>query len=88
MELFRTKAASSNYGIGKDGRIAMYIEENDCSYCWSSESYNNRVIRIKYASDTKKPFAVNDKVYAALIDLLVDICKRNDIKKLLWKADK
>lgn len=87
-ELFQTKAASSNYGIGKDGRIGMYVEEKDRSYCSSSAANDNRAITIECASDTKEPFAVNDKVYAALIDLLVDVCKRNDIKKLLWKADK
>ena len=87
-ELFQTKAASSNYGIGKDGRIAMYVEEKDRSYCSSSAANDNRAITIECASDTKEPFAVNDKVYAALIDLLVDICKRNGIPKLLWKADK
>ena len=87
-ELFQTKAASSNYGIGKDGRIAMYVEEKDRSYCSSSATNDNRAITIECASDTKEPFAVNDKVYAALIDLLTDICKRNDIKKLLWRADK
>ena len=87
-ELFQTKAASSNYGIGKDGRIAMYVEEKDRSYCSSSASNDNRAITIECASDTKEPFAVNDKVYAALIDLLVDICKRNGIPKLLWCADK
>ena len=87
-ELFQTKAASSNYGIGKDGRIAMYVEEKDRSYCSSSAANDNRAITIECASDTKEPFAVNNKVYAALIDLLVDICKRNGIPKLLWKADK
>ena len=87
-ELFQTKAASSNYGIGKDGRIAMYVEEKDRSYCSSSASNDNRAITIECASDTKEPFAVNDKVYAALIDLLVDICTRNGIQKLLWRADK
>ena len=87
-ELFQTKAASSNYGIGKDGRIAMYVEEKDRSYCSSSAANDNRAITIECASDTKEPFAVNDKVYAALIDLLVDICKRNGIPKLLWRADK
>ena len=87
-ELFQTKAASSNYGIGKDGRIAMYVEEKDRSYCSSSAANDNRAITIECASDTKEPFAVNDKVYAALIDLLTDICKRNGIPKLLWKADK
>lgn len=87
-ELFQTKAASSNYGIGKDGRIAMYVEEKDRSYCSSSASNDNRAITIECASDTREPFAVNDKVYAALIDLLVDICTRNGIPKLLWRADK
>ena len=87
-ELFQTKAASSNYGIGKDGRIAMFVEEKDRSYCSSSVSNDNRAITIECASDTKEPFAVNDKVYAALIDLLVDICTRNGIQKLLWRADK
>ena len=87
-ELFQTKAASSNYGIGKDGRIAMYVEEKDRSYCSSSASNDNRAITIECASDTKEPFAVNGKVYAALIDLLADICTRNGIPKLLWRADK
>ena len=87
-ELFQTKAASSNYGIGKDGRIAMYVEEKDRSYCSSSAANDNRAITIECASDTKEPFAVNDKVYAALIDLLTVICKRNGIPKLLWRADK
>lgn len=87
-ELFQTKKCSSNYGIGKDGRIAMFVEEKDRSYCSSSASNDNRAITIECASDTKEPFAVNDKVYAALIDLLVDICTRNGIPKLLWRADK
>ena len=87
-ELFQTKAASSNYGIGKDGRIGMYVEEKDRSYCSSSASNDNRAITIECASDIAEPFAVNGKVYAALIDLLADICRRNGIPKLLWKADK
>ena len=87
-ELFQTKKCSSNYGIGKDGRIGMYVEEKDRSYCSSSAENDNRAITIECASDTKEPFAVNDKVYAALINLLVDVCKRNGIPKLLWRADK
>ena len=87
-ELFQTKKCSSNYGIGKDGRIGMYVEEKDRSYCSSSAANDNRAITIECASDTKEPFAVNDKVYAALIDLLADICTRNGIPKLLWRADK
>lgn len=82
-----SKDASSNYGIGYDGRIGMYCEEKDRSWCSSSSSNDNRAITIEVASDTTHPYAVNEKAYAALLDLVTDICKRNGIKKLLWKAD-
>ena len=83
-----SRQASSNYGIGKDGRIGMYVEEKDRSWCSSNAANDHRAITIEVASDTEHPYAVNDKAYAALIDLLVDICQRNDIKELKWKADK
>ena len=83
-----SRRASSNYGIGYDGKIGMYVEEKDRSWCSSSSANDNRAITIEVASDTKHPYAVNDKAYAALIELLVDICKRNDIKELKWKGDK
>ena len=87
-ELFQTKEASSNYGIGRDGRIGMYVEEKDRSWCSSNAANDNRAITIECASDTSEPYAVNDKVYNSLIKLLVDICKRNGIKKLVWSTSK
>ena len=83
-----TRQASSNYGIGYDGRIGMYVEEKDRSWCSSSASNDHRAVTIEVASDTTEPYAVTDKAYAALIDLVTDICKRNGIKALLWKGDK
>ena len=83
-----SRQASSNYGIGYDGRIGMYVEEKDRSWCSSNAANDNRAITIEVASDTKEPYAVNAKAYAALIDLLVDICKRNGIKELLWSTNK
>lgn len=83
-----SRQASSNYGIGYDGRIGMYVEEKDCSWCSSNAANDNRAITIEVASDTKEPYAVNAKAYAALIDLLVDICKRNGIKELVWSTNK
>ena len=83
-----SRQASSNYGIGYDGRIGMYVEEKDRSWCSSSASNDHRAITIEVASDTTHPYAVNDKAYAALIELCADICQRNGIRKLLWKADK
>ena len=77
-----SRQASSNY------RIGMYVEEKDRSWCSSNAANDNRAITIEVASDTKEPYAVNAKAYAALIDLLVDICKRNGIKELVWSTNK
>ena len=82
------RKASSNYGVGKDGKIGMYVEEKDRSWCSSSKANDHRAITIEVASDNFAPYAVTDAAYKGLIDLLVDICRRNGIKKLLWKADK
>lgn len=83
-----TRQASSNYGIGYDGRIGMYVEEKDRSWCSSSASNDHRAITIEVASDTYHPYAVNDKAYAALLNLVTDICRRNGIKKLVWSTSK
>lgn len=80
--------ASCNYGIGSDGRIGLYVEEKDRSWCSSNAANDHRAITIECASDTTHPYAINNKVYKSLINLLVDICLRNNIKSLLWKADK
>lgn len=83
-----SRQASSNYGIGPDGRIGMYVEEKDRSWCSSNSANDHRAITIECASDTTHPYAINDTVYNSLIKLCVDICKRNNIKQLKWKADK
>ena len=83
-----SRQASCNYGIGPDGRVGMYVEEKNRSWCSSSNANDQRAITIECASDTFHPYAMNDKVYATLITLCTDICKRNGKKKLLWFADK
>ena len=83
-----SRQASSNYGVGYDGRIGMYVEEKDRSWCTSSGTNDHRAITIEVASDTKEPYAVTDKAYNALINLVADICKRNGIKKLVWSTNK
>lgn len=66
----------------------MYCEEKDRSWCTSSSSNDNRAITIEVASDTTHPYAVKDAAFNSLIKLCADICKRNNIKELKWKADK
>lgn len=89
-EIFKptSRQASSNYGIGYDGRIGMYVEEKDRSWCTSNAANDHRAITIEVASDTTHPYAVKEKAYAALLDLVTDICKRNGIKRLVWSTNK
>lgn len=80
--------ASSNYGIDKNGRVGLYVEEKNRSWCTSSNANDQRAITIECASDTTEPYTMNNAVYETLIKLCTDICKRNGKKKLLWFADK
>ncbi len=80
--------ASSNYGIDKNGRVGLYVEEKNRSWCTSSNANDQRAVTIECASDTAEPYWMNDLVYKTLINLCTDICKRNSKKKLLWFADK
>ena len=83
-----SRQASSNYGIGPDGRIALYVDESNRSWCTSSNANDQRAVTIEVASDATHPYAVRDKAYDALLDLVTDICKRNGIKKLVWSTSK
>lgn len=82
------REASSNYGIGTDGRVGMYVEEKDRSWCSSSRSNDHQAITIEVANDGGEPdWHVSDKAWNRLVELCVDICKRNDIKELKWTGD-
>ena len=83
-----TTNASANYGIGSDGRVGMYVEENSRSWCSSSPSNDNRAVTIECACDSFHPYKVNDDVLKSLILLVTDVCERNGIKELKWKGDK
>lgn len=89
-EVFAKKArkASSNYGIGSDGRVGLYVEEKDRSWCSSNRSNDHRAITIEVACSPVAPYKVTDAALNTLIQLVADICRRNDIKQLLWKGDK
>ena len=80
--------ASSNYGIDKNGRIGLYVEEKNRSWCTSSNANDQRAVTIECASDKEEPYAMHQVVYERLVDLCEDICRRNGKKKLLWFGDK
>lgn len=83
-----SRKASSNYGIGSDGRIGMYVEEKNRSWCSSSAANDNQAITIEVANDGGAPnWHVSDKALASLIDLCTDICRRNGIARLNFTGD-
>ena len=83
-----SKKASCNYVVGYDGSIGLCVDEGDRSWCTSSPANDHRAVTIETASDNKDPYAVTDKAYAALLNLVEDICRRNGKTKLLWLGDK
>ena len=82
------RRASCNYGIGYDGTIALICPESDRSWCSSNAVNDHRAITIEVSSEAVHPYKVTDAAYKALLNLLVDICKRNGIKKLVWSTSK
>lgn len=89
-EIFASSArqASCNYGIGFDGKKIGVVDEEHRSWCSSNKDNDHRAITFEIASDTTTPFAITDAAYQAMIDLMVDICKRYGKKKVLWFGDK
>lgn len=80
-ELFKQVEASANYGIGTDGRVGCYVEEE--YRAWSTTDYGNdsRAINIEVANDViGGNWHVSDKALEKCIELCVDICKRYNFK--------
>ena len=74
------RQASSNYGIGSDGRIACYVDEEN--HPWTSANWDNddRAITIEVAnSETGGDWPISQEAYASLIRLCADICNRYGI---------
>lgn len=97
------RQVSANYVVGYDGSIGLSVDEKDRSWCTGGKDKNgnpirvngisggdndHRAVTIEVASDTKDPYTITDKAYKALVNLVADICKRNDIKELKWQGKK
>lgn len=79
---------SANYGVAKDGKIGLYVDEKDRAWTSSNKKNDMRAITIEVASDSKHPYAITDAAYNSLVQLCADICRRNNIPGLKWRADK
>jgi hypothetical protein len=80
--------ASSNYGISSDGKVGMYVEEKDRAWTSSSPLNDHQAITIEVSNSAiGYPWPVSDSAYKKLIELCIDICQRNGIKKLVYTGD-
>lgn len=85
---FQTAEASTNYGVGGDGRIGLYVNESDRSWGSSSSDNDHQAVTMEVANSyAGGEWPVSDTAYSAMIDLTVDICWRNGITKLIWTGD-
>lgn len=85
----KSRNASSNYGIGTDGRIACYVDDENRSWCSSSADNDNQAITIEIANDGGAPdWHVSEAAVQAAIKLTVDLCKRYGIKKINYTGNK
>lgn len=82
------RQASCNYGIGSDNKVCLVVDEANRSWCSSNSANDNRAVTIECASDSTHPYAFKDSVYKKLVELCIDICKRNGLKKVIWISDK
>lgn len=83
-----SRYASSQYGIGFDGRIGQYVDEANRAWTSGNADNDNQAVTIEVSnSATGGQWPVSDLVLDRLIDLCVDICKRNAIKVVTFTGD-
>ena len=86
--VFQSRKASANYGIGTDGRVGQYVDEADRAWSTAWPDNDHQAVNIEVANDGGAPdWHVSDAALASLVDLCVDICKRNGIDKLTYTGD-
>lgn len=85
-EIFQTmnRGASSHYGVGKDGEIGQYVDEQNIAWCNSNWDSNCRSVTIETSNcEIGGQWAVSDVTLNSLIKLVADIVKRNNLGTLI-----
>ena len=75
-----TQNASSNYGIGNDGDIICYVEEQNAAWTSANWDNDNRAITIEVSNSFMGgDWPISGAAYESLVALCADICKRYGI---------
>lgn len=76
-----TRKASSNYGIGNDGTIACYVEEENRAYTSSSKSNDCQAITVEVSNcEVGGEWKISDAAWNSLVALAVDVCQRYNFR--------
>lgn len=85
--------ASSHYGIGNDGTIALYVNEADTAWADGDWDSNCQSVSIETSNSVRGGnWPVSDAALKSLIKLVADIAKRNNLgtlvkgKNLTWHS--
>lgn len=85
----KSRRACSNYGIDSKGNVALYLDEEYAPMTSSNKANDMLAVTIEVSNSKGAPnWEISDAAYKKLIELCVDICKRNGIKKLDYTGDK
>lgn len=84
-----SRVASANYGIDSDGKIGLFVDESRRAATSFNRENDNMAVTIEIANSTGEPeWRVSDAALESLINLSVDICRRNGIERLNFTGDK
>jgi uncharacterized protein YkwD len=87
--VMESRGSSATYGIDSNGNIGQYVPESQRPWTTSSWDADCCAVTIEVANDGGAPdWHVSDKAIEALINLCVDICKRNGITSLNYTGDR
>ena len=85
----KTRKASANYCLGSDGVIILGVDEQNRAWTTSSSWCDNRAVTIEVGNSTCAPqWLVSNYVLKRLIDLVTDICRRNEIYPCTYTGGK
>lgn len=82
-----SRQASSNYGVCVDGIVGI-VDEDNRSWCSSSNWNDQKAITIEVACENFHPYKVPQEYFDDLVDLCVDICRRHGFSRMETTSSK
>ena len=78
------RGGSSHYGVGKDGRIGLYVDEENIA--WTNSNWNSNCESVTIETSNSAiggDWPVSDATFDSLVRLVADIANRNGLGVLV-----